>query len=58
MAKLDIGHALVPLWNYCEHRNSAVNWIYRKGAAGIGWETLDDQLAEYLKAHPEGRGLV
>ena len=58
MAKLDMGHALVPLWNYCEHRNSAVNWIYRKGAAGIGWDTLDHQLAEYLKAHPESRESV
>ena len=58
MAKLDLGHALVPLWNYCEHRNSAVNWIYQMGAAGISWETLDDQLAEYLRAHPQALGPI
>jgi uncharacterized protein len=56
-AKIDMGHSLVPLWNYSEHRNPPVNWVYRRIAAGITWETLDDQLAEYLKAHPEKRPL-
>ncbi len=51
-AKLDMGHRLVPLWNYAEHRNPLVNWVFRRAAAGIGWETLDGQLAEYLSAHP------
>jgi uncharacterized protein len=55
MAKIDMGHSLVPLWNYCEHRNPLANWIYRRIAAGITWDTLDDQLAEYLNAHPEQR---
>jgi len=55
MAKLDLGHTLIPLWNYCEHRNSAVHWICRRIAAEIGWDTLDAQLREYLKAHPEAR---
>lgn len=52
-AKLDMGHTLIPLWNYCEHRNPAINWIYRKVAARISWDTLDPHLCEYLKAHPE-----
>ena len=52
MAKLESGHALVPLWNYCEHRNAAMNWIFRKVARHITWHTLDDQLAEWLRAHP------
>jgi len=55
MAKLDLGHSLVPLWNYCEHRNPVVDWVYRRIASGISWDTLDTQLGEYLKAHPEAR---
>jgi hypothetical protein len=55
MAKLDMGHSLVPLWNYCEHRNPLMNLIYRDVASRITWDTLDDQLAEYLKAHPGQR---
>jgi hypothetical protein len=53
MAKLECGHALVPLWNYCEHRIAAVNWVFRKVAGRITWETLDDQLREWLVAHPD-----
>jgi len=54
-AKLDMGHSLVPLWNYCEHMNPLANRIYRDIAARIAWDTLDDQLAKYLNAHPELR---
>jgi hypothetical protein len=53
MAKLESGHLLVPLWNYCEHRNPVVNRIFRRVARGITWGTLDDQLREWLVAHPE-----
>jgi hypothetical protein len=53
MAKLECGHSLVPLWNYCEHRNPLVNRLFRELAAGIGWETLDDELCRWLGAHPE-----
>ena len=55
MAKLDLGHTLVPLWNLCEHRSPLVNAIFRRGARGISWDSLDPQLAEYLRAHPEVR---
>ena len=55
MAKIDMGHSLVPLWNYCEHRNLLVNSIYAKIAAKVTWDTLDDQLADYLNAHPDQR---
>ena len=58
MAKLDMGHNLIPLWNYCEHRNPAVNWFYRRVASGISWDTLDAQLGEYLKAHSEARSII
>jgi len=55
MAKLDLGHILLPLWNYCEHRSPVVNAVFRRGAADISWGTLDPQLAEYLRAHPAVR---
>jgi hypothetical protein len=55
MAKLDLGHRLLPLWNYAEHRNRVVNAALRRGSAGISWESLDPQLAEYLRAHPQAR---
>lgn len=57
-AKLDLGHSLVPLWNFAEHQNRVANAVFRLGAAGITWDTLDDQLAEYLRAHPELRLLA
>jgi hypothetical protein len=44
-AKLDLGHGLVPLYNYCEHSGGLTNWIFRRGAADITWETLDPQLS-------------
>jgi hypothetical protein len=53
MAKLESGHALVPLWNYCEHRNPVVNRIFRRVGRRITWGTLDDQLREWLLAHPD-----
>jgi hypothetical protein len=51
-AKLDLGHALVPLWNVGEHRTALVNAAYRLGAKGISWSTLDPQLAQWVRAHP------
>jgi uncharacterized protein len=53
MAKLECGHALVPLWNYCEHQSAGVNWLLRQAAERITWSTLDDQLREWLIAHPD-----
>jgi len=53
MGKLDLGHTLVPLWNFCEHRNMLMNRVYRAVGKRIRWETLDPQLCEYLRAHPE-----
>jgi len=52
-AKLDLGHQLVKLTNYCQHVNPIVNWIYSRVAKDVSWQTLDDDLAVYLKAHPE-----
>jgi Peptidogalycan biosysnthesis/recognition len=52
-AKIEMGHTIVPLTNYCQHRNSLVHGIFRAIAKTISWQTLDDQLARILKAHPE-----
>ena len=52
-AKIETGHSLVPLNNYCRHRNIFLNAIYRIVAQRIGWASLDEALARFLKAHPE-----
>jgi hypothetical protein len=43
----------VPLTNYCAHRNRLVHAIGRAFARHITWSTLDDDLARFLKAHPD-----
>lgn len=55
-AKIEVGHELVPLTNFCRHRNPLMNAVYKLIARRISWETLDDDLARYLRAHPESRG--
>jgi hypothetical protein len=50
-AKLDLGHRLVPLWNYCEVFNRLLQWVYRRVGESISWESLDEQLADYVGAH-------
>jgi len=51
--KIETGHRLVPLTNYCAHRNRLVHAIGRAFARHITWATLDDDLARFLKAHPD-----
>jgi hypothetical protein len=51
--KIETGHRLVPLTNYCAHRNRFVHAIGRAFARHITWSTLDDDLARFLKAHPD-----
>jgi len=51
-AKIEIGHRLVPLNNYCRHRNVVLHQIYRIFAQTIHWASMDDALARFLKAHP------
>ena len=50
-AKIEMGHTLIPLTNYCKHRNFILHAIYRAIAKRIDWTTLDEQLARYVKAH-------
>jgi hypothetical protein len=52
-AKIEMGHIIIPLTNYCQHQNNLLHGIYRAIAKRITWQTLDDQLARFLKAHPD-----
>ena len=49
--KLELGHGLIPLWNYCTHRNKLIHWGLSKVASRISWETLDEDLRMHLRAH-------
>jgi hypothetical protein len=51
--KLDLGHRLVPLTNFCAHRNPLVHRVYAKVAKTVSWATLDPALAAGVSAHPE-----
>ena len=50
--KIEMGHKLVPLNNYCRHRNIFLHSIYRILAQRVDWASLDEALACFLKAHP------
>jgi hypothetical protein len=47
--KMEMGHVLVPLSNYCRHVNPFVQWVYALVARGISWKTLDAALARYVE---------
>lgn len=51
--KIELGNDMVALSNYCRHENPMVNFIYKAVAKTINWDTLDPDLASYLKAYPE-----
>jgi hypothetical protein len=51
--KLDVGHKLVPLFNYFWHKNAIIHWIYAQFSNNTPWSELDEDLRIYLKAHPE-----
>jgi Acetyltransferase (GNAT) domain len=51
--KIETGHKLVPLNNYCRHSNVLLDTVYRIVAQRIDWASLDQALARFLKAHPE-----
>ena len=52
-AKIETGHQLIPLTNFCKHRNALMHSISKKVASLVNWDTLDEDLALYLKAYPE-----
>ena len=45
--KVELGHALEPLANYCRHRNPLAHWIYARAARTVSWATLDPGLARH-----------
>ena len=52
-AKLDLGHAPVPLVNFFRHQNPLVHAVFRAVARHITWRSLDADLRVWLEAHPE-----
>jgi hypothetical protein len=55
--KIETGHKLVPLNNYCRHSNILLHTIYRIVAQRVDWASLDEALARFQKA-PEGSNWV
>ncbi|MFM9981424.1 MAG: GNAT family N-acetyltransferase [Burkholderiales bacterium] len=51
--KIETGHRLVPLANYCAHSNRMVHSIARRFSRDISWSTLDPALERFVAAHPE-----
>lgn len=45
--KMEMGHRLVRLTNYCRHQNPVIHRVYALVAKGISWGTLDPVLARY-----------
>jgi hypothetical protein len=43
--KLDLGHELVPLTNYCKHRNRMLHRVFAAATARVDWAELDEDLA-------------
>ncbi len=43
--KIETGHRLVPLFNYCAHRSRLVHALAAAAARRIDWSTIDDDLA-------------
>jgi hypothetical protein len=48
-----MGHKLIPLNNYCRHRNMFLHGIYRICAQTIHWASMYEAPARFLKAHPD-----
>ncbi len=49
-AKLDLGHDLIPLFNYCEHSNPLVNRMISRATREITWQSLDRSLEAHVRA--------
>jgi len=52
-AKLDLGHRLLPLTNFVRHQNPVLHALFRAIGTRVTWKSLDKDLANYLRAHPE-----
>jgi predicted N-acyltransferase len=52
-AKIQIGHKLVSLNNYCRHSNIVLHNIYRIFAHTIHWASMDEALDHCVTAHSD-----
>jgi hypothetical protein len=52
-AKIEVGHELVSLNNYCQHSQPIIHQIFSQVAKKVSWSSLDSDLAIYVKAHHE-----
>ena len=52
-AKIEVGHELVSLNNYCQHSQPLIHQIFSEVAKKVSWSSLDHDLAVYVKAHQE-----
>ena len=43
--KLDLGHELVPLTNYCKHWNRTIHRLFAAVTRRVDWASLDEDLA-------------
>jgi len=57
-AKIETGHQLIPLTNFCKHRNTLMHSISKKVASLVNWDTLDADLELYIKAYPEEKPII
>jgi len=48
--KLDLGHELVPLTNYCKHWNRIVHRLFAAITQRVDWASLDEELAALKRA--------
>jgi len=53
-AKIDVGHSLVPLTNFCKHRNALVHKVFAWQGKSISWKTIDHDLKVYLQSKEKG----
>ena len=51
--KMELGHSLVGLVNFGRRRDYPMQLIYSLVARTLSWASLDADLAQHLKAHPE-----
>lgn len=56
-AKIEMGHELLPLVNYLRHRNPLLHALYGRIVRNLDWAKLDDDLAAFLRAHPEASAM-
>ena len=46
-AKLDLGHHLIPITNYCRHRSPFLHYLFSTMAKNVSWRTLDRDLTHH-----------